>query len=362
MENNKIILFCWLIAFSASTVFMPLAIKISSTLGAMSDIGSRHVGRMKVARLGGLGVLFGITVAIGFAIQMLPIDYVQKHDYVRKIIGLSIGLFIVSGVGFWDDVKRLSASTKVILQIFAGLVVHCFGLRVSGIDIPFIAPVDLGYLSIVFTIGWVVFVVNAVNLIDGLDGLAGGVILFASIVNLVSSLVSNAIIPALFMSSLAGATFGFLMFNWYPAKIYLGDGGAYSAGFLLACSALLAPLQKASTGVALLIPILATGLPIMDTSITIIRRFMKQKKIFTPDRGHIHHLLLDSGISHRRVVIGLYLVSMLFGSLAILIVLNRNRVVGVTLLGAVLFGSILWGVTVRRQLAKIFGNKNIRRT
>jgi UDP-GlcNAc:undecaprenyl-phosphate GlcNAc-1-phosphate transferase len=152
------------------------------------------------------------------------------------------------------------------------------------------------------------------------------------------------------MVSMGGAILGFLLYNWYPAKIYLGDGGAYSFGYMLAVSGLLAPVQKASTSIALLVPVLAVGLPIFDTLLTMARRFISKQKIFSPDRGHLHHVLLDAGISHRRVVIGLYAISCVFGSLSLVITLKRNRDIGYFLVAASVVGSVFWGISVKEQL------------
>jgi UDP-GlcNAc:undecaprenyl-phosphate GlcNAc-1-phosphate transferase len=152
---------------------------------------------------------------------------------------------------------------------------------------------------------------------------------------------------------MAGSILGFLLFNWYPAKIYLGDGGAYSLGFLLAVSGLLAPVQKASTGIALLVPLLALGLPVFDTLLTMLRRFLNRRGIFSPDRGHLHHILFDAGISHRRVVLGLYAISCVLCSSALIIVLRRNQSVGYILIAASVFGCFIWGFSVRVELRKV---------
>ena len=155
------------------------------------------------------------------------------------------------------------------------------------------------------------------------------------------------------MIAVSGAVIGFLLYNWHPAKIYLGDGGAYSLGFLLASSGLLSPHQKASTGVALLVPLLAAGLPIFDTLLTMGRRAINRRGIFTPDRGHLHHILLDAGISHRNVVIGLYTLSCVFCSIAVTVVTNRNGRVGIVLIAASIAGSLYWGFIMRKKLLKI---------
>jgi UDP-GlcNAc:undecaprenyl-phosphate GlcNAc-1-phosphate transferase len=278
-----------------------------------------------------------------------------------QLIGLFGGVILVGGIGFFDDIKRQPAVLKLFVQFCAAIVAFKSGLEITGLDLPFLPPISLGKMSGPITLVWIVGVVNAVNLIDGLDGLAGGVVLFAAIVNLAAAVSFGAIVPSFLMASSVGAVLGFLIYNWYPAKVYLGDGGAYSLGFILSTSALLAPFQKASTGVALLVPVLATGLPIIDTVLTMFRRTLNRRPVFSPDRGHLHHILLDSGISHKRVVIGLYLVSLVLGSIALVIVLNRHRVVGCCLLILSIIGGFLWGLSVKRNLrevvSRLFGRR-----
>lgn len=321
----KAFLYIGFIAFSVASIAMPFIVILSKRLGAVSEIGGRHIGGQPIGRLGGLGALGGV----GFSL-MIQYCYDQSirgafDEYRSQMIGLSLSLVIVSGVGFLDDIRRLSAVSKLFAQIVAAVVSYKFGLRITAIDLPLFEPIELGFLSCPITIIWIIGIINAVNLIDGLDGLAGGIILFASLVNFVAAITSGAYIAAAIMISIAGSILGFLFYNWHPARIYLGDGGAYSFGFLLSISGLLAPVQKASTSVALLVPVLAAGLPIFDTFLTMFRRFLNQRGIFTPDRGHLHHILLDAGISHRRVVLGLYSLSCAFASIALVMVLKRNN-------------------------------------
>ena len=345
---------CGLIAFSVSAAAMPIVVKVSRSLGAISEIGGRHVGDLPIGRLGGVGALLGIVVAVAIQNWLDPLVNAAWHQDERQILGLVFGLGVVAITGFWDDIWRLQAIQKLVAQVVAALICYIFGLRISGVDLPMLDPIQLGWFGLPITVFWIVGIVNAVNLIDGLDGLAGGVLLFASIVNFMAAIRSEAIMPATLMVSMGGASIGFLVYNWHPAKIYLGDGGAYSLGFILAVSGLLAPVQKASTGIALLVPILALGLPVFDTLLTMLRRFISRRGIFTPDRGHLHHILLDAGISHRRVVIGLYTVCCVLCSVALLVVLRRKPNIGYTLLGASVGGFLLWGFSVKKQLRKLF--------
>jgi len=344
---------CGLVALIVSAATMPFLVKISRGFGAISEIGGRHIGEVPVGRLGGVGALLGIVVSLLIQNRLDPVVSTAWLQYQRQTIGFIVGLVLVTTIGLWDDIRRLQAHRKLMAQVVAALICYVFGLRISGVDLPLLEPFQLGWWGLPITVLWIVGIVNAVNLIDGLDGLAGGVLLFASIVNFVAAIGSGAIVSAALMVSMGGAIFGFLLYNWYPAKIYLGDGGAYSLGFILAVSGLLAPVQKASTGIALLVSILAVGLPVFDTLLTMLRRFIGRRGIFSPDRGHLHHILLDAGISHRRVVIGLYAVCCVLCSAALIMVLNRNRNIGYFLMAASFGWISLWGFSVKTQLRKV---------
>ncbi len=344
---------CGSISLIFSAAMMPFLVKVSRSFGAISETGGRHIGKQPIGRLGGVGALLGIFSSIAVQNWLDPSVNMAWVQCQRQTLGLIVGLILVATVGFWDDIRRLQALPKLVAQLAAASICYVFGLRISGVDLPFIEPFQLGWFSWPITVLWIVGIVNAVNLIDGLDGLAGGVLLFASIVNFTAAIGSGAIVPATLMVSMGGAIIGFLLFNWHPAKIYLGDGGAYSLGFILAVSGLLAPVQKASTGIALLVPILALGLPVFDTLLTMVRRFMGRRGIFSPDRGHLHHILLDAGISHRRVVIGLYAVCCSLCSAALMMVLNRNRNIGYFLMAASVGWVVLWGFSVKTQLRKV---------
>jgi UDP-GlcNAc:undecaprenyl-phosphate GlcNAc-1-phosphate transferase len=184
------------------------------------------------------------------------------------------------------------------------------------------------------TVLWIVGVTNAVNLIDGLDGLAAGVTFFAAFTSFVIASISGSVFVALTMAALMGALIGFLFFNFNPARIFMGDSGSYFLGFVLATTALAGGglQQKASTAVSLLVPVLALGVPIFDTLFSMFRRLVERRPIFSADRGHVHHRLLDLGLTHRRAVVFLYGISSLLAAGAIAVSLGRSWHVGLALL------------------------------
>lgn len=350
MNSTRIYVGCALIAFIVSIASMPFAGILSKRLGAVSEVGGRHVGKVPIGRLGGIAALFGVVSSIVIhGVVYAPVRH-SVGEHKIGIMGLGVALIFVVCIGVWDDIKRLSAIVKMLVQVAAAIVAYYSGFKITGIDLPFFEPIFLGWLGLPLTILWIVGIVNAVNLIDGLDGLAGGVLFFASLVNFVAAFGAGFTAASVAMSSMSGAILGFLFYNWHPAKIYLGDGGAYSFGFILAISGLLAPTQKASTSIALMVPLLAVGLPVFDTLLTMVRRFLTRRGIFSPDRGHLHHILLDAGISHRRVVIGLYGVCCLLCSMSLVMLLHRNRDVGFVLFAVSCIGMVYWGVSVKHQL------------
>jgi UDP-GlcNAc:undecaprenyl-phosphate GlcNAc-1-phosphate transferase len=346
------VLYSSILAFIVSGGVMSTVAKLSRQLGAVSEVGGRHVGEVPIGRLGGIGVLLGCLVAVLIQVWFNVSFRLAVTEYRIQAFGIIISLMIVAIVGFWDDVRRLPANVKFGFQILSALVLYGCGVRISAVDLPLLEPFELGWFGLPVTILWMVGIINAINLIDGLDGLAGGVLLFASMVNLVVAVVLNGVVTAVLMGSVVGAVVGFLLFNWYPAKIYLGDGGAYSLGFLIAVSGLISPMHKVSTGISIIVPVLAMGLPIIDTTLVMLSRFATRRGIFTPDRGHLHHILLDSGISHQRVVIGLYFLCGMFCSIALTLVLHRNRNLGWFLVCVSFFGALLWGFGVKSQLSR----------
>ncbi|MFW6086879.1 MAG: MraY family glycosyltransferase, partial [Myxococcota bacterium] len=199
-------------------------------------------------------------------------------------------------------------------------------------------------------------VINALNLIDGLDGLAGGVAFFACLANFVVGYLNAAPLVMLLSATLGGAILGFLLYNFNPASIFMGDSGSMFLGFVLATSSMLGAAVKSSTTVALLVPIIALGLPIMDTLFAMMRRFLERRPIFSPDRGHIHHRLLEVGITHRRAVLILYGISIVFTMTAIAVASGRSWEVGgallvltVVLVGIVRFVGYFEYVFLRRR-------------
>lgn len=324
----------------------PLVSRLARRLGATSHPGGRHVNSLAIPRLGGLALSVA-TLSPMVALFIVDSEVARiVRDWKMSAVALVAGATFMCLVGAWDDVRGLRAWPKLLAQVVAAGFAYAWGFRIDGLLIPLFGPVSLGVLAPIVTIVWVVGITNAVNLIDGLDGLAAGVVFFAAATNLIVALLSGpklgAVFVCLLMASLMGSLLGFLFYNFNPARIFMGDSGSYFLGYVLALTSLLSPIQKASTAVSLIIPVLALGLPIFDTLLSIARRWVARRPVFSPDRGHIHHRLLDMGLTHRRTVVILYGITFLFAGFAIATTIGRAWIAGMAVLGAssVLFGLV----------------------
>src|SRR6267378_983107 len=287
----------FLISATASLGFTPLLRRLCERYRLVDEPqDNRRVHLKAVPRLGGVAI------------------------FVSLLIPLSVLLLLNNLLtqGVYDDLSGANAKVK-----FAGLtgvatLFYLLGGRIVTLSIPFVGGVTLHpILGFVLTLIWIVGIANAFNLIDGVDGLASGSALFSSLVLLSVSLIQGRALVAVIALVLTGALAGFLRYNFNPASIFLGDSGSLFVGFSLAALSIQGS-QKASTAVAVAIPILAFGVPVVDTGVTIARRLLSGKPIFKGDREHIHHMLLARGWSQRRVVLVLYAVSAAFGLLAML--------------------------------------------
>jgi UDP-GlcNAc:undecaprenyl-phosphate GlcNAc-1-phosphate transferase len=253
------------------------------------------------------------------------------------LLGFLAGSVVVTVVGVLDDVRGLGAKAKLAAQVGAATIAWLSGARISTFDLPGLGHVELPLmLSYAASVFWIVAFVNAINLIDGLDGLAGGLAFFAAITNLVVAVITDNALAAAVNAALGGAVLGFLFYNFNPATIFMGDTGSMFLGFVLGGAALLTGRQKESTLVSLLVPVIALGLPVMDTILAMLRRALARRSIFAADREHIHHRLLDLGLTHRRAVLILYGCTVLLCAAAVGVAIGKDWEVGAALVGAVL--------------------------
>ncbi|MCK6589042.1 MAG: undecaprenyl/decaprenyl-phosphate alpha-N-acetylglucosaminyl 1-phosphate transferase [Polyangiaceae bacterium] len=325
-------------AFAVSTVvcgaLTPAVRRLAHRVGAVSQPSARHVHERPTPRLGGLAIFvafFAPLIGLFFVDSPVAVMFTSEP---RKVLGLFLGSLVMCGVGVADDTRGMRALYKFLAQIAAGVIAFECGFEIRAVSLPLFGELSMGIFAAPVTVLWVVGIINAVNLIDGLDGLAAGVVFFAAVTNLVVGLVVGADFVCLLMSSMLGAVFAFLFFNFNPARIFMGDSGSYFLGYVLAITSLAGASQKASTAVALLAPVVALGVPIFDTLFTMVRRFLERRPLFSPDRGHIHHRLLDMGLTHRRAVLIIYGVSVVLTGLAIAISIGRSWEAGLAMLVA----------------------------
>ena len=279
----------------------------------------RKIHSRPIPRVGGLAVVLAFfTPLFGLAVYTNRISGLLYAD-ATMVSALCLGATAIVALGLYDDLRGTDAPQKLLVQTAVAVGLWCTGFRMELLGNPFGDPIELGILSLPMTWLWMVGVINALNLIDGLDGLASGTALIASIVLFGVAFVEGAVLLCVFTAALAGALLGFLFFNFNPARIFLGDSGSMFLGYVLAAASLWTQV-KAATAVALLIPFVALGLPILDTTLSFVRRLAKGKSPFRADAEHMHHRLIALGLSHRNAVVTLYVLSAIFalGAFALL--------------------------------------------
>ena len=291
----------------------------------------RHLHQASLPRLGGVAIFLAFSVSLGVWLALSLI-------FPRLVAGLAPALLLriyipaclIFCLGIYDDVHGAGPYLKFAVQAIAAVMLFAGGLRVLEVPLFFGAHPLPWFVGLPLTVLWVVAVTNAFNLIDGLDGLAAGSALFSTMVFFIVSLVTHSWLGSLLSVTLAGAILGFLRFNFNPATIFLGDSGSLFIGFMLSALAL-AGAQKAPTFVAVAIPVVSFGLPILETLLSIVRRLISGRPIFSADREHIHHKLLQMGFSHRQVVIVLYAVSGMFAMLSLFLLWPTGSTLGLVL-------------------------------
>src|SRR6267142_2590050 len=290
----------------------------------------RHLHTRPMPRLGGVAIFLTLWCMLPLAAWMpghLGMAQNPLPYFSLRILGPATIIFLL---GLVDDLRGLNAYLKFAVEAGAAIILLWNGIGISHLSF-LAANSHLGWLlGVPLTILWVLWITNAFNLIDGLDGLAAGSALFSSLVTCVVAMLFHNEGILFLTLALAGAIAGFLRYNFNPASIFLGDCGSLLIGFLLSAIAI-AGSQKSSTIVAVAIPIVSLGLPILEVTVAVIRRFLSRKQLFAPDREHIHHKLLGRGISHRQTVLVLYGVSACFGLFSLLLLNPGGAAVGAVL-------------------------------
>ena len=291
----------------------------------------RHVHETPLPRLGGVAIFITFSVALGLWLALsLRFPNLATGIDPGTLLRIYVPACLIFCLGIYDDLRGTGPYVKFAVQVIAAGLLFLGGMRVLNLPLIFGPHALPWFIDFPVTVLWVVAVTNAFNLIDGLDGLAAGSALFSTIVFFVVALVDHSWLGALISVTLAGSILGFLRFNFNPATVFLGDSGSLFIGFMLSALAL-AGAQKAPTFVAVAIPVVSFGLPILETSLSVLRRLISGRPIFTADREHIHHKLLEMGMSHRQVVIVLYAVSALFAMLSLFLLWPTGSTLGLVL-------------------------------
>jgi UDP-GlcNAc:undecaprenyl-phosphate GlcNAc-1-phosphate transferase len=333
-------------ALTLAFALTPAAIRLAPKIGAI-DIpkDERRMHAKPMPRFGGMGIFIGVMAALAVSafvlLPALPAEF--RDDRISKLTGLIIGGALIYLVGAADDIWGLSAKVKFLLQIACACVVCFFDVRITfftnlaGGGQTYIGNIA-GFL---ITVVWIVGITNTINLIDGLDGLAAGVAAIASLSIAYTAFVSESMYTAtVLMIAVAGGALGFLPFNFHPARIFMGDGGALFLGFMLASGSVIGPV-KSATVIATVVPALVLGLPIFDTAFAILRRLAGGRPIMEADKGHLHHRLMAAGLGQKQAVLTLYGISGVMGVAAVVFSRDLFAEAAALLLVAIVFLYIL---------------------
>ncbi len=291
----------------------------------------RHLHSSPLPRLGGVAIYLSFSCCAGLAAFWVLHSYRMHSTFsLRTLLTILGPATLVFLLGVYDDIHGVGPYFKFTVQGLAATMLFMGGLRIVNIPVVFGDHPLPWYVGWMITVVWVLAITNAFNLIDGLDGLAAGSALFSTLVAFVVALLNGPNLVTIMTIALAGAILGFLRYNFNPATIFLGDSGSLFIGFVLSALALQGA-QKAPTIVAVAIPVVSFGLPILETSLSIIRRLISGRPVFTADREHIHHKLLQHGMTHRQVVILLYGVSAVFAMLSLFLLWPTGSSLGLVL-------------------------------
>ena len=336
--------FGFFLAAILSLIITPLMIKLAMTFHVVDIPTERKVHTLPIPRLGGCGIFLTFVFVVALISFFQPTTFQSFFTKPQRLYFI-LGALVSFGVGLFDDFKSLPARNKLCFQIIAAILAYAGGIRIDVIGIQDFYILDLEYTSPIVSIFWIVLVINAINLIDGLDGLAAGICMVVACFLCYICFTEGHVGAALMMAILGGSILGFLRYNFNPASIFMGDGGSYFLGYMLATISVISLEDNKST-FTILIPMLTLALPIIDMTIATIRRFIHGQAIFSPDKKHFHHMLLQNGFSHLNSVLILYGVTILVSlsaltltrtggekSITILVLIGLLVVIGINKLG-----------------------------
>jgi UDP-GlcNAc:undecaprenyl-phosphate GlcNAc-1-phosphate transferase len=327
----KTYLALFILALGLSYAVTPLVRSLAIRWGILDRPGQGpKIHERPIPRLGGLAIYAAFLLALSglFVVEnRVTVHFREQLPQILKILGPSTLILLL---GLYDDVRGANARIKFSVQAMAAVLLYISGIQITRMWNPWGGTIELGLLSLPLTLLWLMGITNAFNLLDGLDGLSAGAALFATLTLLVAALFYQQPLLILLTLALAGAIAGFLRYNFAPATIFLGDSGSLFLGFLLGALAIESS-QKSTTAIAVAIPVVSFGLPIVDTLWTLIRRALSRRPLFQGDLEHIHHMLLRRGWTRRRVVLSLYAACAACGLFSLLFVNPQGKPIGLLL-------------------------------
>lgn len=325
MEKFVSVALAFMVALVGALLLTPVVMRLAHKSGVYGSVQSHHIHQKPIPRWGGLAMYGGFLITV---LLLTPLHrYFNDGDLLNKrVLGILIGGAIITAVGALDDKYNLPAKVKLAGQVLAAtILVYPFGVRMVvafGVDLT-ANSLLMTILGGLLTVIWVVAITNTINLIDGLDGLAAGVAGLAALTFIIIALTLKGTIGyAILAAAVVGVCLGFLHYNFNPARVFMGDAGSHFLGYTIAALAILQN-WKVATGIAFAVPILILAVPIFDTTFAIIRRLRRGQPIFSPDKGHLHHRLLNMGLHQRSVVVTIYILTSIGCVLALLLARAR---------------------------------------
>lgn len=297
----------FLLGFLTTYFMTPPVMVIARKLGAVDKPdGERKIHKKPIPRLGGIAIYLGLLTGLLGGILVFLAEKKSIYLDYSSILGIFVGGTFIVLLGIADDFFSLKPSEKYLGQLAASVLAILFGFNISFLNIPFLGMVSLGFWAYPITIFWITAMINIINFIDGLDGLAAGVSAISAASFLFYLILKGNISLGLIVAALIGSSLSFLRYNFYPAKIFMGDSGSMLLGYLFGVISINGVLKSVSA-ISLLVPIVIMGVPIVDTFLAIIRRASSGKPITEADSRHIHHQLMHRGLGHKGAVILIYI-------------------------------------------------------
>lgn len=329
-------------------IMTPLVIWLADRFGAVDHPGIRSVHTRPIPRIGGVAIYFSAACVI---LALLLFNHASSDRFremrfqIVTLLGSATGIFLL---GLMDDLKVLPARWKFLAELLGAAILCLAGVRIDSIGLGGDFGIVLGWLGWPLTILWIVGITNAVNMSDGLDGLAAGLSAIACGVIAIFATYSGQVVMALLMLALLGSLSGFLFFNFHPARVFMGDCGSLFLGFTISAASVLCASKTAAL-VGLALPALAMGIPIFDTLLSMLRRFLDRRSLFAADRGHFHHRMLELGFNQRRAVLAIYAVTLSAVSLGLFMMMGDGHI------ALVVFAAALALILLTFRLVGAFG-------